>query len=207
LTFKTKADGGYISMLFVFTLFTGLFIYLCIVSFNIRNLIICVVFLATELFFILPMYFKTRFTMQEDGLAIQVGWFVNRKVSYTSVFAYQQTEQEAKIAYGLSSQRIAIYIINEKGKNDVFTVSPKDRQGFMEALFEKTGIAVTPPEPTFREIQDEYNKKTSPEQRKTARRQLWSVISKGYDKDHIKPESPESFKEKAERQNSAKRNA
>ncbi len=200
MTFRTRVDSGYVGALFIFTIVTGLFVYMTIANFSFKVLIICLAFLAVEFLLMLPMYFKTHFILEEDGLRIQVGWFRSRKINYCRIFGYQLTTQEAKANYGLSERRIVLYFNDEQGKNDVITISPKDQKGFIDAFTEKTGLCIKPPDPTFREIQDEYDKKTSPEQRREARKKFLGVLIKGYDKEHIKPESPESLDEKISNQ-------
>jgi hypothetical protein len=209
LIFKTRIGGGYVFMFLVFTLFTLLSLYLCIINFSFRYLILGIAFTAAEVLLVIPMYFGTRYEVNEDGLRIRVGWFVNRNVPYCNIFAYRQTDQEPRSAYGLSEHHIAIYFKNDRNKDDVLSVSPKDAKGFIEALEEKTGVAITPPDRTFREVQDEYNKNTTPERRKAARQRMWHALSKGYDPVNLKPESPESLQEKLmkEQEEEAKKQA
>ncbi len=193
MVFKTRIDSGYVFVLGVFTLFTAGFLYNFITNTSIMSLIPCVVFLITELLFVFPMYFFTRYEFRQDNLLIRVGWYVNRAVIYTDIFAFQLSSMEANASYGLSEKRIALFLMDNNGKNDVITISPKSQSTFIDILCEKTGLTITPPDPTYREVQDEYDKNTTPDQRKDARKRLWNVLTKGYAKEHLKPTTPESF--------------
>lgn len=116
------------------------------------------------------MYFSMKYIVEEDRLRIKVGWFANRFFPYSSIFGFQRVLAEAKNSYGLSTRkRIAIYMKGTGGGYDVVTITPKNDEGFIEAFAKQTGIDITPPDPTFREIQDEYNAKTSEAQRRAGK--------------------------------------
>jgi hypothetical protein len=198
MTFKTDVDGGYKAGFLCFLLFTGIFIYFTVTSFSVPLLVLAIIFSLMLILLLVPMYFSMRYILEEDGLRIKVGWFANRFFPYSTIFGFQRVLAEAKNSYGLSTRkRIAIYLKGTGGGYDVVTITPKNEDGFVEAFTKQTGIEITPPDPTFREIQDEYNAKTSEAQRRAARRRLKEALSKGYDKDLLEAETPETLKERA----------
>lgn len=198
MTFKTDVDGGYKAGFLCFLLFTAIFVYFTVTSFSVTLLILAIIFSLMFFVLLIPMYFSMKYIVEEDGLRIKVGWFANRFFPYSSIFGFQRVLAEAKNSYGLSTRkRIAIYMKGTGGGYDVVTITPKNDEGFIEAFAKQTGIDITPPDPTFREIQDEYNAKTSEAQRRAARRRLKEALSKGYDKDVLEAETPETLKERA----------
>jgi hypothetical protein len=182
-------------MLGVFILFSAALLYFCLTDFNIRVLILTVIFLAFLILYFIPNYIRMEYTLGEYAISIRVGLFVKRDIEYRQIYAFQQSLDQAKASYGLSEKHIAIYFCNDMGGNDVITVSPKDQQGFLTELANRTGIQSIKPNIEYRDKQAEYTKGATQEQRKRARKRLLSMVINGYQQKTVLPESPESLHE------------
>jgi len=198
MSFRTEIDGGYTVGFGFFLLFDAGFIAATVIAFSIPSLIISILFCAMTLFVLVPMYAGTKYIVEEDGLRVRMGWIKNTLYAYDRFFGYQQVKAVAQNHYGLSHTHVLALYTKEYNGYAVMSISPKDMHGFIKAFGEKTGLEITPPDPTFREIQDEYNKKTSEAQRKAARDRLKGVLFKGYGSDMTEAETPESLEELGE---------
>jgi hypothetical protein len=195
MIYRTKVDAVFYIALGLVLLFCAGLLYLLINSFDVKILILLVFFSVAEVFFLIPMCFFTRYTLGEQALTIHVGWFAKRTIEYESIFAFQKSAMDANVSYGFSEKKLALFFINDRQGNDVITITPRDEDGFIRRFSALTGLVLTPPDPSYKDLQKEYDAKTSPERRRIARKKLWNVVSKGFDPERIEPVSPETIEE------------
>ena len=193
MTFKTKIDSNYAGVFVLFTLIVGGLIASCFASFSVKAFIFTAILSAFYFILVIPMYINTNYTIEDDKLIIRYG-YKTRNIPYPDIFAFQRVDQGVDLFYGLSGRRIAIFMHSEQGKkSDVIAVSPKDEEGFIRALTEKSGITITPPLPHYQDVFDMYRENTTEAQRFEARKRVVMALSKGYDGDKLNAESPQEF--------------
>ena len=142
------------------------------------------------------MYLRTSYTIQEQEIIIRYG-YITRAYTYSDLFAFQKVDQALDLIYGFSAKRIALFLYNkDSNKRTVFGVTPKDEEGFIRALTEKSAIEITPPLPDTQNFIDVYSAGATSSQRKAARRRFFTSLLSGYEQETLKGESPYEFMER-----------
>ena len=195
-TYRSKVGNGYVGgFIFSFLFILALFIY-TIYAGDWIPILFTASLVACYVLFVMPMLAYNRILVEEDGVRIRVGWYVNRLIPYQSIYAFQKVDEEANDSYALANGRVALYMMKNEEEPDVVTISPKDQEGFLQAFAQASGLEETPPTPEYQEIFDLYNENTSDAQRFEARKRVLTSLSKGYSGEKLKAENPEEFVER-----------
>ena len=143
MSFKSKIDSNYYFLLGTLIAFSALLIYLCFKSFSVNVLIFAALSNLFLFILVLPMYTSTRFILADDGVRIHIGWYSKMFVPYSDIIGFENAYDKA-MGYSLSNDRVGIYTVNKvAGVPGVVTVTPLDKQGFMNELTRITGIEPT----------------------------------------------------------------
>jgi membrane protein YdbS with pleckstrin-like domain len=91
-------------------------------------LVSSILFLAVDIFLILPIYFATYYTLEETALHIRSGLVISKRLPYGDIVMIYETKDPAASA-GLSLDRISV----NTSKGEIL-ISPKNKQEFMRLL-------------------------------------------------------------------------
>ena len=189
MSYKTKIDKSFYYLLYPLAAFSLYLIFSCYFRYSDKTLIFAIL---TNIYFyliFLPLYIGTKYTLASDALYIRFGWYLKIVVPYRDMFKIE-SECERSPVFTMSSDRIGIFVHNNvTGVPETVSVSPKDKQGFMDELARITGIEATmitlPERPKIR------LPKTMQEHKNTASR-LYATLKDPNKHISYKPKAPSS---------------
>jgi len=105
-------------------------------------LIILISFTPFTVFFFIPMWFGTYYTLGDDGLAIRAGYGKGMKIAYESIISVSKTRNPIS-SPALSMDRLEVrYRYTSGSFTDSVIISPKDKDEFFRQLKEKNEAIV-----------------------------------------------------------------
>ena len=143
MSFKSRVDSGNYFVFGFLAVFAVFLTCVCVMRFSINIFILTLLIDVFFAGFAAPLYLNTRYVLAEDGLYIHFGWFSKTFVPYSDMFAAESWYSRA-MTFTLSSDRAGIMVRNKAtGAQEVVTVAPLDKQGFLAELTRRSGIEVT----------------------------------------------------------------
>lgn len=134
--YKSKVSIANYILIGLFTLITIGMIIGCIMKPETTMIILTVIFAALDGLVMLPMLFDTYYVLEEKEIFIKNWIFCKLRIRYTKIQDIRAIKNRSSSA-AMSSDRIRIKFMNEKGKYETVFISPVNKQEFMKKLTAK----------------------------------------------------------------------